>query len=54
VAQNLDEAHDRELAHVSYESRVLRPQPVAPEAEDVDGTRALAQVPDELARVEIA
>ncbi len=54
VAQHLDEPDDRELAHVGQDLRSLAGESVSAEAEHLEVRRAFAQVPDELARVQVA
>jgi len=53
VPQDLEEAHDREIAHVDEEVRALGGEPVASEAGDLEAGDPGTQVTDELSGVEI-
>ena len=54
MTQHLEQAHYREIADVGQEPAAFALEPVAPEAEDLEGTDPVAEVADEVARVEVA
>ena len=54
MAQHLEEAHHGQVADVGEEAAALGLEPVAAEAEHVEGPRLVAQVADEVAGVEVA
>ena len=54
VGNDLEQAHDREVADVREQRGPLGLQPVAAEADDIEAGHALAEVADELRSVEVA
>ncbi len=54
MPEHLEQAHDGQVPDVGEETPALGLEPVAAEAEHLDGARTLAEVVDEVARVEVA
>ena len=54
MAEHLEKAHHGQIADVGEEAATLGPEPVAAEAEDLEGARLIAQVTDEVAGVQVA
>ena len=53
VTEHLEQAHHRQVADVGEEAAALGPEPVAAEAEHLEGAEPGPQVTDEIPRVEV-
>ena len=54
VAEHLEKPHHGQVADVGEEAAALGPEPVAAEAEHLEGAHLIAQVTDEVAGVQVA